>query len=548
MAITFHKKYSLNIFKHLRIRHKLLVISGVGVLGLAVFLGMNQLVVDENKARLNTVIDTHFPLLELSDSNIVKLDKLKAQYADSMLLGDDDSLDAAAEIAQQLVDSLEKIKTFGLEQDTELANLTLQFANYANHSHTLMQKIHEYDLDDEDFPKLQAMNTMYDELYLAMEQFRESRYQIFTETLVYSSKSAQDVVVVGLYTSGVVIALLLLTIFVVSNSITRNLDVLVKSFNDLAQGDGNLTQRIEAFSRDETGDVVEAFNTFLENLKSLIGEVVTSSNHVMEGTERLSSLTQITATGANAQQIDAADLATAIEKFIELITKIGVNVVDASTTAEEASAQSDTALETVNETVAAIGALATRIESSTLVMSELKDQSDKIGLVIEVITNIADQTNLLALNAAIEAARAGESGRGFAVVADEVRALAVRTRDATGQIQGIIQSIQGGVGDSVANLEISREQALLGVEQVEKGSLAIRAITDSIEAMYGKNRAIAELSELQSDIAGSLQESVVNINATAGTTDINAKVSSGTSEELKGLAMELKSSAQRFKV
>ncbi|MFA0519981.1 methyl-accepting chemotaxis protein, partial [Vibrio sp. 10N.222.55.E8] len=112
-----------------------------------------------------------------------------------------------------------------------------------------------------------------------------------------------------------------------------------------------------------------------------------------------------------------------------------------------------------NESNQANEQMAIQLSEAANVVGTLKEQSEQIGKVIEVIQSISEQTNLLALNAAIEAARAGETGRGFAVVADEVRMLAARTQDSTKEIQAIIEGLQVESGN--ANESMDRSLSML---------------------------------------------------------------------------------------
>ena len=520
------------------------------MLGFVMFLALNQQVVEVNQQRLNSVRLVYFPVLEHADADIVRLDRLKVQLSDALILDDEDILEEARETGLSILDSQQKMQQLDNTALAEIEELNVLFVNYSEHAYGVIQSIldGEVALQGGGIEKFKEMNRRLEFYSVALIEYRKGRYTLFSSALTEAGDSAQDVIITGVYAALVMVVLLLLTIFLISNLITRDLGKVTASLNELAAGGGDLTQLLDDSSNDEIGDVIRAFNEFVSNVADIVEQVLSSSDHILNGTKRLAGLTKITSAGAQGQQMDTADLAVAIARFVVLIDHIVENIQQTTDTAGEALLQSHSAQETNRETVLAIDELAKRIETSTGVITEVKSQSDNIGVAIDLIREIANQTNLLALNAAIEAARAGDNGRGFAVVADEVRALAARTQDATTQIQGVIEALQGGVLRSVSEMKLSRETAISGVEQVEKSSLTIKSIAAAIEDIHTKNSSVAALSDEQKEITHSIHDSVTNINATAGTTNINATVCSGTSEELMNLARELKVLVGQFKI
>ena len=184
-------------------------------------------------------------------------------------------------------------------------------------------------------------------------------------------------------------------------------------------------------------------------------------------------------------------------------------------------------------------------------MNHLKEQSDKIGGVLDVIKAVAQQTNLLALNAAIEPARAGEAGReGFAVVADEVRSLALRTQQSTEEIEKLVAGVQSGTHAVSSGMESSLLLSENCMEFTRRAGTSLENITRTVLTIQLMNQQIAAVAEQQSTGAGAeeINRSVINVRdiseQTAGASDETAS----SSIELARLGHELEVLVGRFKV
>ncbi|MUL22993.1 methyl-accepting chemotaxis protein, partial [Aliivibrio fischeri] len=191
---------------------------------------------------------------------------------------------------------------------------------------------------------------------------------------------------------------------------------------------------------------------------------------------------------------------------------------------------------------------AVALTDAAVVVNRLKEQSEQINNVIEVIRSVSEQTNLLALNAAIEAARAGESGRGFAVVADEVRLLAARTQSSTQEIQTIIEALQEQSGLANESMQTSLDMLELNKELTAKAGDALIGITESINAINDMNTQVATAAEEQSQVTQDINRNVVNMSELVNQNVTGISQSAIASSELSRLAEEQKQQLSFFKL
>jgi methyl-accepting chemotaxis protein len=201
----------------------------------------------------------------------------------------------------------------------------------------------------------------------------------------------------------------------------------------------------------------------------------------------------------------------------------------------------------VQETSAAIAALASEIGRAVGVVQNLAKDSENINAILIAIRGIAEQTNLLALNAAIEAARAGEQGRGFAVVADEVRNLASRTRQATDEISGMIQSIQQETGNAISTMEQGNVLMQEGLSRNANVASALARIDEQSRSAGQQFAAITTATQEQSSTATLLSSNLQSIalaNSEQREVVSNLAV---TAKELEKLAADLRHEVDRFR-
>lgn len=349
--------------------------------------------------------------------------------------------------------------------------------------------------------------------------------------------------------SAITIAIIILLVVIgvyITRTMSRQIAVLQDAMSQLSQGD--LTIELKDLSDNEIGTLSRHFNTTVKAFSKTITEIQDSSNQLASTSEELSTVTEQSTRGIHRQTEELEQAVSAVTELTAAVEDVARNAVATSGDSEKASERAIAGRGQVEQTIATVNALLTKLASTMTGVNNLAGQVKNIGSVLDVIRAIADQTNLLALNAAIEAARAGESGRGFAVVADEVRALAHRTQQATKEIETMIQSVQNETNTTVSAMQQSHEQAKQSVDIANEAGEALQEITDAVSRISDQNVTIASSAEEQASVAKEVDRNLVNISDIASDNASGANETSAASVELARLAENLNGLTQRFRV
>jgi len=334
--------------------------------------------------------------------------------------------------------------------------------------------------------------------------------------------------------------------YFIARSITVPASILARQAEQVSRGELNI--EVSCLSEDEIGKLAESFKTMTINLRSIISQVTSTSNHVSAAASQLTSIAAKIATGAEEVAAQAVSVATAGEEMSATSGDIAQNCQLAAEGAQRASQTAQNGAEVVEKTVRVMGQIAERVQESAKTVESLGARSDQIGAIIGTIEDIADQTNLLALNAAIEAARAGEQGRGFAVVADEVRALAERTTRATREIGEMIKAIQSETKGAVAAMEQGVHQVENGTIEAAKSGQALQDILQQVNDVAMQVNQIATAAEEQTATTSEISSNMHQITDVVQQTSHGANESATAASQLSGNAEELQRLVRQFKL
>ena len=332
-----------------------------------------------------------------------------------------------------------------------------------------------------------------------------------------------------------------------ANGIANPLAAAAAALKDIADGDGDLSKRLDTNAKGEVGDVAHGFNTFAAKIQTLIVEVKSAIEDLSTATGRMTGVVDHTRSEVDEQRRETEQVAAAIHEMAAAVQEVSTNATNASHSAQAADESAIGGQQVVNETIASIQSLQEGVNKSSDVIGQLDRDSEHIGTVVNVIKEIADQTNLLALNAAIEAARAGEQGRGFSVVADEVRTLANRTQQSTDEIQSMIEKLQSGARQAVQEMEKSRVQTDQTVEKASHTGEQLNNITASVSDISGMSTQIATAAEEQTSVADELSRSIQHIADISERASGNADMLATTTGEMAQLESRLTTLVNQFK-
>ncbi len=349
--------------------------------------------------------------------------------------------------------------------------------------------------------------------------------------------------------ASVVMALVgLIVVLFASAKLVAPIKLLAARLEDIASGEGDLTQRIQLDQQDEVGQLAMWFNRFLDKLQTTMKQVVVAVDEVDTTASEAAKVASNSRDGSQAQFKEVDMVATASEEMTQTAGEVVQHTQTALDAAQQAGEAAIAGQGVIHQSAASMTNLVERMEMAVPVAKELSNSSKNIDEILQVIGGISEQTNLLALNAAIEAARAGEQGRGFAVVADEVRQLASRTQDSVGQIREVIEQLQQGTRSVVAAIEEGNHLAGDTASQVSEAVTSLEQITDSVTAIQTMNEQIMRAAQEQQAVSGEVNRNVSNIRELSESILHQAGSSADISDRLTALAEQQKRLTGQFKV
>ncbi|MGA4447291.1 methyl-accepting chemotaxis protein [Ectopseudomonas chengduensis] len=377
-----------------------------------------------------------------------------------------------------------------------------------------------------------------------LQGLQQALYQQFSASLGHYRQQALHsmIEVIGAF---IVLTLLAMYVLICLNASIR---ISTSNIIEAARGlrDGDLRVRMEVNGRDDLAAIAQALNTAVEQMRDSLQGVNRESQQLDNTVQLLGGQARDALDAVEQQQAQMSQIATAATQMAATAQSVAQSCEQAAVEAQQTREVALSSNQRSERTSASMRHLSSRLGDSAAALQQLRNQTQQINRVVEVIKGIAEQTNLLALNAAIEAARAGEAGRGFAVVADEVRSLSKRTQDSTQEIAQTVDNLQRVVGQSVTLMEEACSQADGDIGSVLAMGDELQNIVDSVQRVSDRLAQIATAAEQQAATADEVSGNIQQVDQAAGQLLDGAQAVSSAAEQLRRGSEGLAQNTGRF--
>nr|WP_319534594.1 methyl-accepting chemotaxis protein [uncultured Vibrio sp.] len=380
-----------------------------------------------------------------------------------------------------------------------------------------------------------AIDNLSDKLNQTVISDVQANGKIHSDTLTQSTISIVIILLVASLIS-----------WLLANYIVTPIRHLQNTMREVAKG--NLLVTAEEIGKNEVSQLAHDVNQTIIQLRNTVGSLVRISEDVASASTELATVMTQSSANSDKEKQEVEQVASAINQLESAATEVSNNAQLADGASTEARQIATESLNMFEQSTRASAKMADQLNAAAVVVTSLKEQSEQIGRVIDVIEGISEQTNLLALNAAIEAARAGESGRGFAVVADEVRMLAARTQESTKEIQEIIEELQQQSGTANESMHSSLTMLKDNQAIAEEVSLSLNNISKSISDLNTMNTHVATASEEQKQVTTDINNNLSNIYQLVSENVTGITQSAAAAQELSGLAEKQQQELKQFQI
>ena len=538
---------------HLNIKTRILGILGILAAGYLLMVAMMQISATVTHRKMSLISASIFPAALRMQEAETAFERMKKRYGDAVVLQDSASLEVAATDAESTSAALNAVKaslSAAPDLNRKADRLLTQFSEIRTRDHDTYGAI----LSSKDAPNVEVMGRL-GKLGKDNKEFTDGMASFDKEIAAnfQTELDAVDAWSVRGKRIGMMMMIFAVVVctgawWVVQFKVVLPLRVLALRMRDIAEGEGDLTRRIEVNGKNEIDEVGQWLNVFLDKLQGVMQKVKGNTVRLSRASEELTESSARMARGAEAQQGQTAMVATAMHEMASTVLEVSRNSNMAAAKTRQASEDATDGGKVVEITVNVMRSVSETVDHASRQIAGLGERSDQIGQIVNVIDEIAGRTNLLALNAAIEAARAGEQGRGFAVVAGEVRNLAERTSSATKEIAEMIGSLQRETEAAVIAMREGTAQVHQAVGAAAEAGGKLQRIIESSEEAAGMVNQIAAAATEQSSATDEVNATVSEIAKISLQTSTGARQSAKACGALSDLALDLNELISKFKV
>ena len=539
-------------FSNLRIGRKLTLGFGSILVMFSVTIGISMLKLKEVESAAREVATGAIPAAVAAYEMNIAISEVSQTLTDISATDRSGGYAEAEKADRKFRESLEIYKQdqraeHDLEGLKEAEELGAAFDRYYTQG-KLMAGIYGSQGKDAGNKKMVDFDKAHDALTIIAEKLQRAQVNEAKNNSLNAVKGLNKLITIMVGMGACAVLFALVAAVAITRGITRPLNSMKNMLMDIAQGEGDLTRRLDDLSSDELGESSRWFNSFIAKLHGIVCKVSSNTTQVATAAQRLRVTAEGIATSAEKVADQAGAVATAGEEMAATTGTIAQSCQMAAEGSNQASNTASAGAEIVAKTVQVMNRIAGRVTETAQTIVSLGTRSDQIGEIVGTIQDIADQTNLLALNAAIEAARAGEQGRGFAVVADEVRLLATRTTKATFEIGEMITKIQKEIKSAVSAMQDGVIEVENGTVETAKSGQALQNILAQINAVSMQVNHVAASVENQSATSSEISNNMQQITEVIHETATGAQESAREANQLTNLAEELQHLMRQFKL